>query len=98
MNVVKTEGLKDNKSKVVKKKGGIILNKEDQLTKVLAIKASKQAVRISKALELSVQFIVSGKLIEVHTGGEKQIVKDIPKLKSKVKVFKGATLCLNPKG
>lgn len=98
MNVIKTQGLKDSKWKVVKKSGGIILNKEDQLTKAVASRASKQAVRISKALELSVQFIVSGKLIEVHTGGEKQIVKDIPKLKSKVKVFKGATLCLKPKG
>lgn len=98
MNVVKTQGLRTCKSKVTPKRGRVILNKEDQLTQAVASRASKQAVRVSKALELSVQFIVKGKLIEVHTGGEKKIVKDIPKLKSKVKVFKGATLCLNPKG
>ncbi|MEJ5054541.1 hypothetical protein [Sphingobacterium sp. MYb382] len=97
MSIAKTQRFKTSKSKVVKKSGRALLTKEDKLTKLIASKASKQAVRISKALELPVQFIVNGKLIKVHTDGEKQVVKAIPKSKSKVKVFKGATLCLNPK-
>jgi len=98
MRSVKTQESKSKKAKTVSNSATAVLNKEDQLTKTVAIKASRQAVRISKALELPVQFIEKGNLVEVRSGGEKHLIKAIPRLKSKVKVFKGATLCLKPKG
>jgi len=88
---------KSRNVKTVRKAAAFVLNKEDQLTKAVANKASKQAVRISKAMDLPMQFIEKGKLIEVRAGGKKQVIKAIPKLKSKVEVYKGATLCLKPK-
>lgn len=98
MRRAKNEELKSRVAKSVRKPATLVLNKEDQLTKLVARKASKQAVRISKALDLSVQFIENGNIVEVRTGGERQVIKTIPRLKSKVKVFKGTTLCLKPKG
>lgn len=81
----------------------VSVKKNTSLSKdvLLAIKAAKlasaTAVRISRALELSIQFIEKGKLIEVNTQGQKRIVKEIPKVKSKVDLSKGTKIWLKQK-
>ena len=79
-------------------KKGVSLSKEALTTIKAAKLASATEIRISKALDLSVQFIVKGKLIETSTKGGNKFVKEIPKVKSKIDLSKGAKICLKPKG
>jgi hypothetical protein len=61
-----------------------------------AKKASTTAVRISKALELPIQFIEKGKLIEVKGNGEKRVIKEIHRVASKIPLKKGDKIWLKP--
>lgn len=63
-----------------------------------AKKASSRAARISKALEIPVQVIMKGTLIEKSADGSVRTIKKIKKSPSNIKLKKGATLCLKPKG
>lgn len=71
---------------------------ERNAVSVAAKKASARAVRISKALDIPVQVIVKGALIEKSVDGSIRTIKKIEKLPSNIKLKKGSTLCLKPKG
>jgi hypothetical protein len=58
--------------------------------------ASTTAVRISKALELPIQFIEKAKLIEVKGNGELRVIKEIHRIASKIPLKKEDKICLKP--
>ncbi|MGH2622977.1 MAG: hypothetical protein ACRDE7_04855 [Sphingobacterium sp.] len=76
----------------------VALSKEVLDTMKAAKEASTTAVRISKALELPVQFIEKGKLVEVNAQGKKTVIKHIEKIKSRLDLTKGTKVWLKPKG
>ena len=73
-------------------------SKERIAVRKAAKKASLRAGRISKALDLPVQVIIKGNLIEKASDGSVRTIKKIEKLPSKVKLKKGSKLWLKPKG
>ncbi len=71
--------------------------KERRLIERAAKKASSTAVRISSALQLSMQ-IVDGNNVVVHEAdGTKKVLKKIVPVKSNVYLDKGVKICLRPK-
>jgi|SRR5690606_20427574 len=60
--------------------------------------ASARAYRISKALDLPVQIIKDGQIIEKSADGSVKSIKTIQRVKSKMNLKKGTVLCLKPKG
>ena len=74
------------------------LSKETLETQKAAKKASSTALRISKALELPVQFIEKGKLIEVRGTESRKTIKSIQSIDSKMSLKKGDKIWLKPKG
>lgn len=72
-------------------------SQERVLVAVAAKKASSRAVRISKALQISVQYIVGDKLIEKSANGEIKELKKIERVKSNLNLKKGVKLCLKPR-
>lgn len=71
---------------------------ERNAVSIAAKKASARAIRISKALDIPVQIIVKGTLIEKSADGSIKTIKEIKKSPSNIKLKKGSTLCLRPKG
>lgn len=63
-----------------------------------AKRASEIANRENRALDLSIQVVEDGYVVEKHVDGTRQIIKKIDRIKSKVKLKKGIVLCLEPKG
>ncbi|WP_293943879.1 MULTISPECIES: hypothetical protein [unclassified Sphingobacterium] len=63
-----------------------------------AKQASEIADKENRALDLSVQVVEDGYIVEKHVDGTRQIIKKIDRIKSKVKLKKGIVLCLEPKG
>jgi hypothetical protein len=60
--------------------------------------ATSRAIRISKALDLSIKSIHNGNLIELKPNGEILVLKKIDKIKSKKEgLSKGMSLCLKSK-
>lgn len=73
------------------------MRKERRLIERAAKKASSTAVRISSALQLSMQ-IVDGNNVVVHEAdGTKKVLKKIVPVKSNVYLDKGVKICLRPK-
>ena len=60
--------------------------------------ASARAYRISKALDLPVQVIKDGQIIEKSAHGFVKSIKTIKRVKSKMNLKKVTVLCLKPKG
>lgn len=60
--------------------------------------ASARAYRISKALDLPVQVIQDGQIIEKSADGSVKSIKTVQRVKSKINLKKGAVLCLKQKG
>lgn len=57
--------------------------------------ASSRAIRISKALDLSIKSITNGNLIELQPDGKIVILKKIAKIKPKKEgLVKGMSICL----
>lgn len=73
------------------------LNERRAISKA-AKKASITAGRISKALDLPVQVIVDGKLIERSPDGSFKTIKSIERSPSNIRLKKGEKLWLGPKG
>lgn len=73
-------------------------SKEILETQKAAKQASSTALRISKALELPVQFIEKGKLIEIRGSESKKTIKSIQQVDSKISLKKGDKIWLKPKG
>jgi len=71
---------------------------ERNAVSIAAKKASARAIRISKALDIPVQVIIKGALIEKYADGSIKTIKKIKKSPSNIKLKKGSTLCLKPKG
>lgn len=63
-----------------------------------AKRASEIANKENRALDLSIQVVEDGYVVEKHVDGTRQIIKKIARIKSKVKLKKGIVLCLGPKG
>lgn len=63
-----------------------------------AKQASEIANKENRALDLSIQVVEDGYVVEKHIDGSRQIIKKIDRIKSKVKLKKGIILCLEPKG
>ncbi|MFS0489320.1 hypothetical protein [Leadbetterella byssophila] len=87
------------------KKGAKRVSSEKELlkierlgTKKAALNASQRAVRISKALNIPMQFVKNGKIIEVHADGSSRFIKEIQRVESKIRLYKGQKICLKPKG
>lgn len=73
------------------------MRNERRLIERAAKKASSTAVRISSALQLSMQ-IVDGNNVVVHEAdGTKKVLKKIVPVKSNVYLDKGVKICLQPK-
>lgn len=75
------------------------LNKREERRMIVgaARKASLTAVRISSALELSVQK-VKGKVIVLQSAdGSQKEIKRVHQVKSPIHLSKGTKLCLQPK-
>lgn len=87
-----------NSIRIIKRAKSGALNDEELLLKRVARNASSVAVRISKALDLPVQYVEKGKLIEESANGEKKTIKEVKKVKSKLDLSKGVTIWLNQKG
>lgn len=92
------------RKKLSVKKTDVIVSKrlsnseERVLVAIAAKKASSRAVRISKALQLPIQYIVDGKLVEKSSNGELKELKKIVRLKSNIDLKKGVKICLKPRG
>ena len=57
--------------------------------------ASSRAIRISKALDLSINSITNGNLVELQPDGKVVILKKIAKIKPKKEgLVKGMSICL----
>lgn len=63
-----------------------------------AKRASEIANKENRALDLSIQVVEDGYVVEKHVDGTRQIIKKIDRIKSKVKLKKGIVLYLEPKG
>ncbi|WP_398456104.1 hypothetical protein AB3466_11880 [Sphingobacterium thalpophilum] len=63
-----------------------------------AKQASEIANKQNRALDLSIQVVENGYVVEKRVDGTRQIIKKIDPIKSKVKLKKGIVLCLEPKG
>ncbi|WP_343540034.1 hypothetical protein [Sphingobacterium thalpophilum] len=63
-----------------------------------AKQASEIANKENRALDLSIQVVENGYVVEKRVDGTRQIIKKIDPIKSKVKLKKGIVLCLEPKG
>lgn len=62
-----------------------------------ASKASTTAVRISNALELSVQKVKGEVIILQSADGSQKEIKKVQQVKSPIQLSKGTVLCLHPK-
>ena len=65
-----------------------------ELLSRLAKKASKKAMIVSKALDLSVQYVQGNHIVERKADGEIRKIKKIEKLALPEDLKKGAKLCL----
>ena len=80
----------------------IIMNKESDILKLeeagalnrLAKSASQAAIRVSEALDLSVQYVQGNRIIERKPNGEIKVIKTIDRIKVPTELKKGAKLCL----
>lgn len=72
------------------------LEERQQLSKV-AREASMVANRENRALGLPIQVVENGYVVEKHPDGTKRTIKKLEKVKSKISLKKGTTLCLSPK-
>jgi len=65
-----------------------------ELLSRLAKKASKKAMVVSKALDLSVQYVQGNHIVERDANGEIRVIKKLEKLALPEDFKKGAKLCL----
>jgi len=78
------------------------MNKETNLLKLenvellsrLAKKASKKAMVVSKALDLSVQYVQGSNIVERDANGRVRVIKKLEKVALPKELKKGAKLCL----
>ena len=78
------------------------MNKETDILKLeetnvlnrLAKSASQAAIRVSEALDLSVQYVQGNRIVEKDSNGEIKVIKTIEKVKVPTELKKGAKLCL----
>ena len=73
------------------------MRKERKLIERAAKKASSTAVRISTALQLSMQIVHGNSVVVYEADGTKKILKKIVPVKSNVYLDKGVKICLQPK-
>lgn len=78
------------------------MNKETDILKLeeasvlnrLAKSASHTAIRVSEALNLSVQYVQGNRIVEKQPNGEIKVIKTIDRVKVPTELKKGAKLCL----
>ncbi len=78
------------------------MNKETDILKLeetsvlnrLAKSASQTAIRVSEALDLSVQYVQGNRIVERQPNGEIKIIKTIDRVKVPTGLKKGSKLCL----
>lgn len=78
------------------------MNKETDILKLeetsvlnrLAKSASQTAIRVSEALDLSVQYVQGNRIVEKQPNGEIKIIKKIDRVKVPIDLKKGSKLCL----
>lgn len=78
------------------------MDKESNLLKLeettalnpLAKRASQSAIKVSKALDLSVQYVQGNRILEQSANGEIKVIKQLDKVKVPTELKKGAKLCL----
>ncbi|WP_322969917.1 hypothetical protein [Faecalibacter sp. LW9] len=78
------------------------MNKESDLLKLeetnvlnrLAKSASQTAIRVSEALDLSVQYVQGNRIVKRQPNGEIKFIKTIDRVKAPKELKKGAKLCL----
>lgn len=79
-----------------------MMNKEIDILKLeetsalnrMAKAASQSAIKVSKALDLSVQYVQGNRIVEQSASGEIRVVKELEKIKVPTEFKKGAKLCL----
>ena len=80
----------------------VLKRTHERLDRILLSKVAREASlvanRENKALELPVQVIEDGHIIEKSADGSKRIIKKLVRVKSKVNLKKGVVLCLKQKG
>jgi len=74
------------------------LRKERKKLNQAAKQASEIANKENRALDLSIQVVEDGYVVEKRVDGSRQIIKKIDRIKSNIKLKKGIVLCLEPKG
>lgn len=75
------------------------MNKQNERKLIVraASKASSTAVRISTALELSIQKVKGKVIILQNADGSEEEIKKVHQVKSSIHLNKGTKLCLQPK-
>ncbi len=73
------------------------LKEERRKLNQAAKQASEIANKENRALDLSIQVVEDGYVVEKRVDGSRQIIKKIDRIKSKVKLKKGIVLCLGPR-
>lgn len=73
------------------------IRKERRLIERAAKRASSTAVRISTALQLSMQMVQGNTVVLQEADGTKKLLKKIVTVKSKIDLDKGVKICLQPK-
>lgn len=73
------------------------IRKERRLIERAAKKASSTAVRISTALQLSMQIVDGNRVVIREADGTEKVLKKIVPIKSNVYLDKGVKICLQSK-
>ncbi|MFV0184856.1 hypothetical protein OBK25_09020 [Empedobacter falsenii] len=76
------------------KDSDILKLEETNVLNRLAKSASQTAIRVSEALDLSVQYVQGDRIVERQPNGEIKIIKTIDRVKAPKELKKGAKLCL----
>ncbi|MFV0226262.1 hypothetical protein NZD85_03025 [Empedobacter stercoris] len=76
------------------KDSDILKLEETNVLNRLAKSASQTAIRVSEALDLSVQYVQGNRIVERQPNGEIKIIKTIDRVKAPKELKKGAKLCL----
>lgn len=76
------------------KDSDILKLEETNVLNRLAKSASQTAIRVSEALDLSVQYVQGNRIVERQPNGEIKIIKVIDRVKAPKELKKGAKLCL----
>ncbi|QTV05522.1 hypothetical protein [Faecalibacter bovis] len=76
------------------KDSDILKLEETNVLNRLAKSASQTAIRVSEALDLSVQYVQGNRIVEKQPNGEIKVIKTIDRVKVPAELKKGSKLCL----